>query len=460
MKLQTIRAEMPPMLQLAIPLILAELGWMSMGIIDTVMVGHLPNSAVSLGAAALGQVFFHALAFGIGGMLLGLDTVLSQAFGGKRIDDANRSLQHGVILAAALTIILMSIVTLMPLGLVRLRMDHDLLARTLPFLNALNWSTPPLLLWMVLRRYLQAFNHVRSIALTLVSANLINILGNWLFIYGHHWSLTLGDRSYLIAIPAYGVTGSGWSTMVSRCYQALFMLAAVIYYDRRHRYGLLRTRFHYEWARLRELIVIGGPVGAQIFVEIGVFAAVTAVIATFGPLPLAGHQIALDCASFTFMVPMAISAATAVRVGQAIGRKDVAGANVAGWSGIALGAGFMLFSSLVFVSIPRLIAHGFSPNPEVVAAAVPLLYVASAFQFFDGVQITATGALRGAGNTKAGLIAHSVGYWCIGLPIGLLLAFRLHLNALGLWLGLCIALILSASTLMLIWRKTTHTLTV
>ncbi len=456
MKPAHIRAEIPPMLQLALPLVLAELGWMSMGIVDTIMVGHLPDSAVSLGAAALGQVLFHTLAFGIGGMLLGLDTVLSQAYGGTRIDDANRSLQHGLVLAGILTVILMSIVALMPIGLAHIHMDHRVFVHTLPFLNALNWSTPPLLLWMVLRRYLQAFNHVRSIAATLVSANLINILGNWLFIYGHHWYLGSLD----IHIHAYGVTGSGWSTMASRCYQAAFMLAAVIYYDRRHHYGLLRTKFRYQWTLLRELITIGGPVGAQIFVEIGVFGAVTAVIATFGPLQLAGHQIALDCASFTFMVPMAISAATSVRVGQAIGRRDPNGASAAGWSGIALGAGFMLFASVVMVSIPHLIARGFSPDPTVIAAAVPLLYVASAFQFFDGVQITASGALRGAGNTHAGLIVHSIGYWCIGMPLGLLLAFRLHLGALGLWLGLCAALIIAGISLIIIWRNTTHRLMV
>ena len=440
------------MLHMAVPLILAELGWMSMGIVDTVMVGHLPNSAVSLGAAALGQVLFHTLAFGIGGMLLGLDTVLSQAYGGKRIQDANRSLQHGLLLAGMLTLFLMFIVALMPLGLERLRMDPRVLAATLPFLNALNWSTPALMLWMVLRRYLQAFNHVRSIAATLISANLINIVGNWLFIYGHHWKVA----GVPIHIAAYGVTGSGWSTMVSRCYQAIFMLAAVFYYDRRHRYGLLRTRFRYQWRLLRELITIGGPVGAQIFVEIGVFAAVTAVIAGFGPLQLAGHQIALDCASFTFMVPMAISAATSVRVGQAIGRRDPQGAAAAGWSGIGLGAGFMLVASAVMVSIPHLIARGFSPDPAVIAAAVPLLYVAAAFQLFDGVQITATGALRGAGNTQAGLIVHSIGYWCIGMPLGLVLAFRLHLGALGLWLGLCTALIIAGASLLAIWRRTIH----
>jgi MATE family multidrug resistance protein len=446
--MHTIRREIPPMLHLALPLILAELGWMSMGIIDTIMVGHLPNSAISLGAAALGQVLYHTLAFGVGGILIGLDTVLSQAFGAKRIDDANRSLQHGLVLAVALTAVLMALVAALPFGINRLHTDPQILRLTLPFLNALNWGTPALFLWMVLRRYLQAFNHVRSIAVTLVSANLINVLFNWLFIYGHHWRY--------LSIPAYGVTGSGWSTTLSRCYQAALMFGYLVYYQRKHHYGLFQTKWRYEAKRLRELIALGAPVGAQIFVEIAIFGAATAIIATFGALPLSGHQIALDCASFTFMVPMAIATAATVRVGQAVGRGDAPGARAAGWAGILLGACFMLTASAVFLAIPRQIARGFSPDPHVIAAATPLLMIVAVFQLFDGLQMTSTGALRGAGNTRVGLYVHFCCYWLLGLPIGLFFGYRMRLGAAGLWMGLCFGLILAGTALTFLWHRTTR----
>ncbi|WP_255550904.1 MATE family efflux transporter [Granulicella sp. dw_53] len=435
------------MLHLALPLVLAEIGWMVMGIVDTIMVGHLPNSAVALGAAALGQVMYHTLAFGIGGVLLGLDTVLSQAFGAKRIDDANRSLQHGLVLGAVLTVILMGIVALMPIGFSRLHTDPQILAGSVPFLNALNWGTPALILWLVLRRYLQAFNHVRAIAFTLISANIINVAFNWFLIYGHQWGP--------IHIPAYGVVGSGWSTMLSRCYQAIVMLAAIFYYDRRHSYGLFKTKWRWEPARLRELLSLGGPIGAQIFVEIAIFGAVTAIISTFGALPLAGHQIALDCASFTFMVPMGISTATSVRVGQAIGRGDAAGAKAAGWTGILLSSIFMLTASCVFIAIPSTIARGFTPSPQVIAAAVPLMFIVAIFQLFDGLQMTATGALRGAGNTSIGFYVHLCAYWVVGLPVGLYFGMRHHLGAAGLWSGLCLGLILAGIALTSIWHRTT-----
>jgi multidrug resistance protein, MATE family len=445
-----IQREIAPMLRLALPLVFAEIGWMVMGIVDTIMVGHLPNSAVALGAAALGQVMYHTLAFGVGGVLLGLDTVLSQAYGARRIDDANRSLQHGLLLGAIVTAILMGITALLPIGFSRLHTDPEILRGAVPFLNALNWGTPALILWLVLRRYLQAFNHVRAIAFTLISANLINIFFNWLFIYGHHWGP--------IRIPAYGVTGSGWSTMLSRMYQALVVIAAIYHYDRRHAYGLFKTRWRYEPERIRELVRLGAPIGAQIFVEIAIFGAVTAIISTFGALPLAGHQIALDCASFTFMVPMGISTAASVRVGQAIGRRDASGARAAGWTGMLLSSIFMLTASAVFIAIPGAIARGFSPSAQVIAATVPLLFIVAVFQLFDGLQMTATGALRGAGNTSVGFYVHLCAYWVIGLPVGLYLGLRHHLGAAGLWSGLCIGLILAGIALTTIWYRTTKSL--
>ncbi len=215
---------------------------------------------------------------------------------------------------------------------------------------------------------------------------------------------------------------------------------------------------HFEPARVRRLALLGAPAGGQIFVEISIFGMVTFLIGTMGRLPLAGHEIALNCASLTFMVPFAISAAAAVRVGQAIGRKAPQEAASAGWAAIALGAGAMAVFSAVIFFCPHLIASSFTEDPAVIAATIPLLFVAAIFQFFDGLQITATGALRGAGNTHAGLIVQIIGYWIIGLPIGYLCGFRLHQGAVGLWLGLCAGLIVAGTALTTIWRHTTQKL--
>ncbi len=446
----SIRQQIRPVLTLAIPLILAELGWMSMGIVDTMMVGHMANPAINIAAAALGQVLYNTLGFGIAGILLGLDTYISQSHGAGKFDEANRWLLHGLVLAAILAAIFMGLIALAPIAMMRLPIDHQVLLGATSFLRALNWGTPVLFLYFTLRRYLQAFNHVRPIAVALVTANLINVLGNWLLIYGHSWGP--------IQIPALGLTGSGLSTSISRAYLALFIIAAVWRVEHQHNYGLRTMLRHIESTRLTRLALLGAPAGGHIFVEISIFALVTFLIGTMGPLPLSGHEIALNCASFTFMVPFAISAAAAVRVGQAIGRKAPQEAASAGWTAILLGAACMATFSAILFLIPHHIARAFTPDTNVIAATIPLLFVAALFQFFDGLQITATGALRGAGNTHAGLIVQIIGYWIIGLPIGYVLAFRLHHGAVGLWLGLCAGLIVAGLSLTTVWHRTTKKL--
>jgi MATE family multidrug resistance protein len=446
----SVRQQIKPVLTLALPLIAAELGWMSMGIVDTVMVGHMQNPAINIAAAALGQVLYNTLAFGIAGILLSLDTFLSQSHGAGRYDEANRWLYHGLILAAALAAVLFGLIELAPIAMRLMPIDSQVMAGSIRFLHALNWGTPTLFLYFTLRRYLQAFNHVRPIAFALVTANLCNLFFNWLLIYGHSWGA--------IQIPALGITGSGLATSISRAYLAIFIASAIWHVEHKHNYGLRSTLRHIESSRLTRLALLGAPAGGQIFVEISIFGLVTFLIGIMGPLPLSGHEIALNCASFTFMVPFAISAAAAVRVGQAIGRNAPREAAAAGWASILLGAACMATFSIVLLLFAHPIARAFTPDRAVIAATVPLLFVAAAFQFFDGLQITATGALRGAGNTHAGLVVQIVGYWIIGLPVGCWLGFRLHYGAVGLWLGLCLGLIVAGIALTSVWRHTTRRL--
>ena len=466
LKPKDIRAELPALLHLAIPLIAGELGWIAMSVIDTIMVGRLDHSAVNMAAAALAQVIFNTLAFGIGGILLGLDTLISQAFGGKQLPQANRWLLHGLVLAVGLSAALATLLTLAPALLLHLPVDHNILAIAVPAMRGLNYGTLPLLLYFTLRRYLQAANHGRSIAFALISANVINASVDWLLMYGHRFHLA----GLTLAIPAFGVLGSAWSTSFSRLYLMAVLLTAVILGVGRHNYGLRKvvsqaTSRRIEFQHLRKLFLLGAPAGAQIFVEIAIFALVTTLIATFGPAPLAGHEVALQCASTTFMVPFAISSATAVRVGHAIGRvragfgtlNEVA---AAGWTGILAGATVMLVASAIFLAIPNRIAHIFTPNPIVIAAAVPLLLVAAGFQFVDGIQITATGALRGAGNTTAPFWTQLICFWAVGMPLGALLGFHYKLGAVGLWWGLLFALGGAAIVLLYFWRRTAKTLVV
>jgi len=445
------------MLRIALPLVLAEVGWMSMGLVDTIMVGHLPNAAIPLSAAALAQVLYNTFAFGIGGILLGLDTTISQAHGAGDYPAANRWLFQGILLAAAISVVLIGMSLLSPIGFAHLHTDPAVIAGAVPTLRTLSWGTFPLLLYFAIRRHLQAFNHVRIIAATLVTANLVNLLFDWLLIFGHHWQLHVGGSTVHFGWNAMGVVGSGIATSLARTYQAAFLIVALLAVNRREKYGLLREglviSLRPHWVSLRRLLELGVPSGATILVEILIFLVVTSVIATLGPIPLAGHEIALNCISFTFMVPLGISAAASVRVGQAVGRGAPAEAKAAGWAAIALGAVFMTGSSAVFVTMPRVLSAAFTHDQAVIAAAVPLMLVAAIFQFCDGLQVTAIGALRGAGDTRSGLMTHLCSYWLLGLPVGLFLCFTEKMGARGLWLGLSASLTVSGIVLLLLWRR-------
>lgn len=436
-------------LRLALPLILAEIGWMSMGVVDTIMVGRLPDSAIAIGATGLGQSLYHMVAIFGGGLLLGMDTFVAQAYGRHDVHDARSTLLNGLVLAVLLTPVLMVAVSFWPALMRTFGISVELVGPMQPFLLALNWGTLPLLGYFALRRYLQAVNVAVPITFALVSANIVNAVGDWALIYGH-----LGFR-------AQGITGSGWATCFARIYMVLVLAATLAWVESKRALAspgfFSTTKRHNNFGispqRIWRLLKLGAPAAGQILLEIGAFAAATALCARLGPVPLSGHEIALNCAAFTFMVPLGVSSAAAVRVGQHLGRHDSDGARRAGWSAIVLGAGFMTCAGLLFVSVPRVIARVFSPDPVVIGVGAKLLLVAAAFQLFDGLQVVTTGALRGAGDTTTPMLANFVAYWLIGIPTGYVLGFRLGWGALGIWIGLCSGLMIIGSALLIAWQK-------
>jgi len=428
--LQTLRAEFRPTLSLAIPLVLAELGWMSMAIVDTMMVGRLPNSATAMGAVSLGSNILSCWLSSVAAC--SWDWIRSSrrpSERGKR-EDCHRSLLNSIYLSIALTPFLAAPVWLLPSLLSGMHVDPGVLALAIPYTKALAAGLLPLLLYFAVRRCLQAMNMVKPVAFALVSANIINALGNWILIYGK-WG-----------VLAMGAVGSGWSTAIARLYMASVLVGYLLWYDRKHRTELLRTPVDIDLPRIRRLITLGLPAAIQFTLESGVFALVTALIARLGPVPLASHQIALNTVAFTYMVPLGIASAAAVRVGQAIGRKDLKAAGDAGGTAIFLGAAFMTCAGAILLLFPRWIARMYTPDETVIHSTILLLAAGAAFQLFDGIQTVATGALRGAGDTRTPMFCHFTAYWIIGLPLGAWLCFHRGWGAFGLWAGLSLALIL------------------
>jgi MATE family multidrug resistance protein len=436
---QALKLELRPMMELATPVVLAELGWMSMGIVDTMVVGHLSTAA--MGAVSIGGVLFSTAAWTGAGLLLGLDTLISQSFGAGDVADCHRSLLNAIYMSVPISAALMGVMWLGTSFLRNFGIDPVVLSDTIPFLRSLMWGTFPLLLYFAFRRYLQGMNLVKPVMFALISANALNLAGDWILVFGH------------FGAPAMGAEGSGWATCASLIYMAAVLLAYILYHDRRYRTGLMKTPLTPDIARIFKLVKLGLAAALQITFEISVWAAATTLIGRLCPEVLAAHQVAINTVSLTFMVPLGIGAAAAVRVGQALGRGDMAAASRSGWTATLLGAGFMCCAAVVLLVAPQLIIRAYTADPNVMRAGVTLLAIAAAFQLFDGIQAVLTGALRGAGNTRTPMLCHLVAYWGLGLPMGYYLCFGLGFGAAGLWTGLCVAIIVIGMALLWAWSR-------
>ena len=427
------------MARLAGPVVAAELGWSFMGMVDTLMVGRV--SAEAIGAVSLGTALYLAVAiFGMG-LLLGLDTLVSQAFGAGRLDDCHRSLVHGVYLSLILTPLLSGIILLSIPFLSSWGLNQEVIPLTIPYLEALVWSTLPLLLYTTFRRYLQGMGLVKPVMVALVTANIVNVGANWILVFGN------------LGAPAMGVEGAGWATCISRTYMAGFLICYTLYCGYVHRTGLFDTRLALDATRLRHLVALGFPAAVQIALELGAFATGTALAAKLDSVSLAAHQIALTAAAFTFMVPLGVSSAGAVRVGHAVGRGDPRGAARAGWTALLFGTGFMACSAIAFQVFPSVILRAFTTDPAVISLGVSLLFIAAYFQLADGLQVVSTGILRGAGNTSTSMTVNLIGHWLVGLPVGYTLCFRLEWGVIGLWVGFCVGLVSVGLILLVAWSR-------
>jgi len=433
------RRELGAMVALALPVVLSELGWMAQGIVDTIMVGRLGPAAI--GAVALGNAVYYTPALCGFGLLLGLDTLVAQAYGREDHDECHRWLAQAVYLAVLITPPLMAVIALASLGFAPCGITGEVASPAAAYLRVLNWGTLPLLVYGGARRYLQAVGEVRVVTVTFVAANLLNWLGNWVLIYGK-WGM-----------PAMGVSGSALSTVLSRIFMALALMGFAWRYERRRGHPLFRRWAGPSLIRLQGLARVGAPAAGQIVLEVGAWNLATLSAGWLTPAVLATHQIALNYASLTYMVPLGISAAAAVSVGHAVGAGDPGRARRAGWLALGLGAGFMLLAAVVFLAAPGPLIALYTRDPEVMALGRRLLGVVAAFEVFDGIQTVSTGALRGLGETRVPMLANLVGYWVLGLPLGLGLCFVLHRGIFGLWIGLTLALIVVATTLLARWRR-------
>ncbi|HEX6832723.1 MAG TPA: MATE family efflux transporter [Rudaea sp.] len=435
-----LRREFSETVTLAAPLVLGQLSSIGMNVIDTLLAGHL--NAHTLAAVAVGTSIWSLAIVAAIGVMLALPPSVAQLTGAGRMEKIGPLFRQALWLALGLGVLLWFGARHGELLIAAMGVDPEIAEDTHRFLQAIAWGAPALTGYFALRGLSEGMSLTRPTmyfgALGLV---LLGPIG-YVLMYGK------------LGLPARGAQGSGMATAIVLWLQ---FVAFATYLGVRRRYRDVAPFAHFEAPDPRAifgLLRIGVPMGISVLMEAGLFVATALLIGSLGAATVASHQIAINVASVAFMIPLGVAMATTVRVGNAVGRGDAAGIRRAGNAGIAITLITQAFSCGVMIALPRALADLYTDDAQVAALAAQLLLLAAAFQFSDGIQVTANGALRGLKDTALPMLITTVAYWGIGMPIGWWLTFRAGFGARGMWMGLIAGLTVAAA--LLFFRFATH----
>ena len=426
------QSEFRALISLATPIIVVQVGLMTMGVVDSIMAGRF--SAEALAAIAIGNFYFFTVAmFGLG-VLLVLDPLIAQAVGARDETAIALAVQRGLLLALVLSLVLGSLLLPAESVLRALRQPEPLAPLAARYVLICLPSFLPFNAFVVFRQLLQAQGFTRAIVATIVLCNLANVALNWALIFGN------------LGFPRLGVTGAALATSISRTLLVVVLVALA--WRRLKPYVWPVRRQAFERAPLLRMLRLGVPIGAQHELEVAYFGGLILLMGLLGTISVAAHQAAINLASLTFMVPVGVASATAVFVGRAVGARDEPAVRRYAVAGLVCGVGFMCVAAAVFLLFPVALARLYSRDLEVVALAAGLIPIAGLFQVFDGTQVVSAGILRGIGDTRFPMLAAALGFWLVGLPLSLALGFRAQLGAEGLWWGSLVALMIVAALLL------------
>jgi MATE family multidrug resistance protein len=432
--LNPISREVSALSRLALPVVATQLGNMMLWVVDIVMVGAVGYE--ELGAASLGRLMIMGtMMFGMG-VVLGIDPLITQAHGARDGERVGLTLQSGLILAVICSVPVgvlwfftepLLVWTGQDAGLSA--MAHDYVLVQLPLI-------PFFLLFTVLRQYLQGRAIVYPTMWVVFLGNAVNILANWVLIFGK------------FGFPELGLIGAGIATCITQGCMLAGLVAWIVL-------GRLHTGAWSGWskrawdrARLKQIVDFGIPVAFQISLEMWAFITAALFAGWIGTVELAAHTIVLNIASVSFMVPLGISFAAVTRVGNLIGERNGPGAQRAAWVSLVMGGGVMLAFAVLFISARRILPEIYTDEAAVIALAAALLPVAAAFQLFDGLQVVGSGILRGMGRTRPAALFNLAGYYLLALPLAYWLAFPMGMGLAGIWWGLCLGLVVVAALLL------------
>lgn len=427
-------------LNLALPIIVGELAQMSLGIIDSAMVGAV--SYVQLAAAALvSSVIIIPYVFGIG-ITISVSQMVSMAHGRNDKKQVSHYLYNGFWLCAISAVLIALSLELGKNILHHLNQDTEVATLAVPYLTIMGWSVIPMLLFLSLKQFTDGLEFTKTAMVLSLAALPINVFLNWLLIYGN-WGL-----------PRLELVGAGWATLITRVLIFVVLGIVILYHRTFTRYvAVRRNTWKLNWHTQKELLGIGIPSSFQITMEAGAFAVSGILIGTIGAVEQAAHQIALSIASLTFMVSMGLSQAGSIRVSNAFGRKSHQAISDIGKSTIYMALIYGSVCAALFIIFRHYLPYMFNDNVKVVSMAAYLLLFAAIFQISDSTQAISAGLLRGIKDVKVPTVFIAVAYWVIGIPAGCVLTFYFNMGAAGIWTGFIIGLSLSAIFLTLRFKK-------
>lgn len=433
--------------ELAYPIIIGQLGIIMMGVVDSLMVGHL--SAAHLAAASLGNsLAFILMIIGIG-VSLAVTPLVAIAVGANKYDECGIYFRQSLLVNSTLSIFL-AFAIFFAAGLIEYfdqPPEVQILAKS--YMRIIGFSTLPLMVFQTYKQFIEGFSIMKPAMIIAILANLINAFVNWILIFGE------------LGFPRLELNGTGWATFASRLFMAICIM---IYVMKSKLFRQYDVSFHFKNFNrhiIKKILSLGLPSGFQYFFEIGAFSFAVVMVGWLGTKQLAAHQIAINLASISFMAVLGISVAGSIRVGNAVGMKDISETRRAGFTASLLGAFVMFISGVIFILFRNHLPTLYVQDDQVINYASSLLIIAALFQLSDGTQAVGIGILRGLTDVKIPTAITFIAYWIVGLPIGYLLGFTFDLGVQGVWIGLLLGLTTSAILLTLRFNsRSKHIITV
>lgn len=419
---------------LAYPVMLSQLGQVAVGVADSMMVGRL--GALELAASSLANsIFFVILMFGIG-ISMGLTPLVSKAYGKGKTHQISRLFSNSLLINFLASLSLFGVVVLFSQNLSILNQREEVEVLALPFLLIITASLVPLMVFQTFKQFVEGLSQTKQAMYITIAANLVNVFLNWLLIWGH-WGF-----------PELGFLGAAWATLISRVLMMVLMGAYVLSSKRYSEFTIQLVRFKPNWTLCQRILKIGVPTGFQFIFEVSAFSAAAIMMGWISVNALAGHQIALNLASISYMMATGLATAGMIRVSHYIGKEDFKGMREAGMVAFGMVATFMFVCALLFFVLRFFLPTLYIDDPQVISLATSLLVLAGLFQLSDGIQVVGLGVLRGLEDVKVPTIVTFLAYWGLGLPLGYVLAFEMGFAEKGIWIGLLIGLTLTAGMLL------------